>query len=46
MEYALVAALIGLASVAALQNVAGLLAAAFANAAANMEFNLHPSCLI
>ena len=37
VEYALVAALIGLASVVALNNVAGLVIAAFTNAAANMS---------
>ena len=37
IEYALVAALIGLASVTALNNVAGQLIAAFTNAAANMS---------
>ena len=37
VEYALVAALIGLASIVALNNVAGKLIAAFANAAANMS---------
>jgi pilus assembly protein Flp/PilA len=37
VEYALVGALIALASVAALNNVAGLLTNAFTNAAANMS---------
>jgi pilus assembly protein Flp/PilA len=37
VEYALVAALIGLASVVALNNVAGLVVTAFTNAAANMS---------
>jgi pilus assembly protein Flp/PilA len=37
VEYALVAALIALASVAALNNVAGLLKTAFTNAVANMS---------
>ncbi len=37
VEYALVAALIGLASVAALNSVAGLLTSAFTNAVANMS---------
>ena len=37
VEYALVAALIALASIAALNNVAALLTAAFTNAAANMS---------
>jgi pilus assembly protein Flp/PilA len=36
-EYALVAALIGLASVAAMNNVANLLDTAFSNAVANMS---------
>jgi pilus assembly protein Flp/PilA len=37
VEYALVAGLIALASIAALNNVAGLLVAAFANATSNMS---------
>lgn len=37
VEYALVGALIALASIAALNNVAGLLTNAFTNAAANMS---------
>ena len=37
VEYALVAALIGLASVVALHSVAGLVIAAFTNAAANVS---------
>ena len=37
VEYALVAALIGLASVAALNNLAGLLTNAFSNSIANMS---------
>jgi pilus assembly protein Flp/PilA len=37
VEYALVVALIGLASVAAMNNVAGLLDTAFSNAVANMS---------
>jgi pilus assembly protein Flp/PilA len=37
VEYALVASLIALASVAALNNVAGLLKNAFANAVTNMS---------
>ena len=37
VEYALVAALIGLASVVALNSVAGLVIAAFTNAAANVS---------
>jgi pilus assembly protein Flp/PilA len=37
VEYAMVAALIALASVAALNNVAGLLTNAFTNAVANMS---------
>jgi pilus assembly protein Flp/PilA len=37
VEYALVAALIGLASVAALNNLAGLLTNAFTNSVANMS---------
>jgi Flp pilus assembly pilin Flp len=37
VEYALVAALIGLASVAALNNLAGLLTNAFSNSVANMS---------
>jgi pilus assembly protein Flp/PilA len=37
VEYALVAALVGLASVVALNNVASLVIAAFTNAAANMS---------
>ena len=37
VEYALVAALIGLASIAVLNNVAGSVIAAFTNAAANMS---------
>jgi pilus assembly protein Flp/PilA len=37
VEYALVAALIGLASVAALNSTAGLLINAFTNSAANMS---------
>jgi pilus assembly protein Flp/PilA len=37
VEYAMVAALIALASVAALNNVAGLLANAFSNAVVNMS---------
>jgi pilus assembly protein Flp/PilA len=37
VEYALVVALIGLASVAAMNNVAGLLDNAFTNAVANMS---------
>jgi pilus assembly protein Flp/PilA len=37
VEYALVAALIALASVAALNNVAGLLTNAFTNAVVNMS---------
>lgn len=37
VEYALVVALIALASVAALNNVAGLLTNAFTNAVANMS---------
>jgi pilus assembly protein Flp/PilA len=37
VEYALVGALIALASVAALNNVAGLLTNAFTNAVANMS---------
>ena len=37
VEYALVAALIGLSSVAALNNVATLLDTAFSNAVANMS---------
>jgi pilus assembly protein Flp/PilA len=37
VEYALVGALIGLASVAAMNTVAGLLGNAFANAVANMS---------
>jgi pilus assembly protein Flp/PilA len=37
VEYALVAALIALASVAALNNVAGSLTTAFTNAVANMS---------
>jgi pilus assembly protein Flp/PilA len=37
VEYALVVALIGLASVAAMNNVAGLVATAFTNAVANMS---------
>jgi pilus assembly protein Flp/PilA len=37
VEYALVVALIGLASVAAMKNVAGLLDTAFSNAVANMS---------
>jgi pilus assembly protein Flp/PilA len=39
VEYALVAALIALASVAALNNVAGLLTTAFTNAVTNMSSN-------
>lgn len=37
VEYALVAALIALASVAALNNFAGLITSAFTNAVANMS---------
>jgi pilus assembly protein Flp/PilA len=37
VEYALLAVLIGLASIAALNTVAGSLTAAFTNAAANMS---------
>jgi pilus assembly protein Flp/PilA len=37
VEYALVAALIAFGSIAAMQNLAGLLVTAFSNAAANMS---------
>jgi pilus assembly protein Flp/PilA len=37
VEYALVVALVGLASIAAMNNVAGLLETAFSNAVANMS---------